>query len=473
MALPVLTVAEMRAWEQASWEAGIQPGGVIAQVGERLASEILRTTPGDARILILAGPGNNGNDARATVPHLTSRRVQLVNVSDPVSALPLVARGIAEHPALIVDGLFGIGLNRDLSPEWESLIGILNGAGIPIASIDVPSGLNAETGCPMGAAVQAQVTYTVGAPKLGMLQSGASLFVGRLEVLESVGLLGKVPGIPEEMADSHSRCYWTGASDFRGFPRARPRESHKGDYGHLVIIAGSHGYHGAAVLAARAALRARPGLITVITSPEVYLPVASQLAAPMVRRWTFPLELPPRTTAVLFGPGLAGEEVPPELQETLTLWWKSLEIPMIADASALDWLAVHRPEPGQLRVWTPHPGEAGRLLAISAARVNQDRVGAARTLSANVWTVLKGHQTTVSGPGSPLYFNSTGNPGLAQGGSGDVLGGYLGGLIAQPHLAAQPCTTIRYAVWSHGRAADRLESIRSSWSSEDLIDSLG
>ena len=178
---------------------------------------------------------------------------------------------------------------------------------------------------------------------------------------------------------------WTLPEDFAAWPPRRPVESNKGTFGHVAIIAGSLGYHGAAVLAARGALRAQPGLVTVEPQESVYLPVAAQLQAAMVRPWRAGRPLPKNSTAILFGPGLAADQLPDALKKELRALWKTFPGPMIVDASALDWLAAGRPDPSAdaVRVITPHPGEAGRLLGISAARsAGGPRCGVAAIIAA-------------------------------------------------------------------------------------------
>jgi NAD(P)H-hydrate epimerase len=157
------------------------------------------------------------------------------------------------------------------------------------------------------------------------------------------------------------------------------------------------------------------------------------------------------------------------------LWWES-PLPVVADASALDWLPPASASFKPLRVITPHPGEAARLLGLNSQQVQANRVQAVRDLSkkfGNTWVVLKGHQTLVGRSSGAVYVNSSGNPHLAQGGSGDVLGGYLAGLLTQPLLQADPLQAIRYAVWQHGAAADHLQCTRAAWVVEDLITELG
>ncbi len=467
MSLPVISVPQMREWERATWASGQSEAEVISRVGKKVARVALRLTHADDLILLLAGPGHNGDDVRAAREHLPGRHVALLNVSDPVADLAKLEAALASSPALLVDGLFGIGLNRPLDVAWIQFIGRINETRARVLAVDVPSGLNADTGETHGAAIQAQVTLTVGAPKAGLLRPGAGSFVGRLEVAADVGLLAcPHPGDQR----------WTVPEDFAGFPPARPAEGHKSNFGHLAILAGSLGYHGAAVLAARGAQRAQPGLITLYTHEPVYHAVAPQLQAVMVNLWSPTLKFPGAFSTVLLGPGLAAPDLPDEMKMIVRRMWRDLLVPVIADASALDWLPLGPVPRNTLRVVTPHPGEAGRLLKCSSQQVQANRPHALREIShrlGNSWVVLKGQQTLLGRSTGDLFINSSGNPHLAQGGSGDVLAGFLAALLAQPALQTDAARTLRYAIWQHGAAADALSATRANWIVEDLLGEIG
>ncbi len=456
----------MREWEKASWAAGRTEADVIDNVGRAIARRLEQLAGPGKRILFLAGKGHNGDDVRAARKHLGRERgALLLDVVDPAQGLEKFLEAGGGGFSWIADGLFGIGLDRPLDAHWRKLIEAVNGANLPILAVDVPSGLNAETGGVEGAAITADVTLTVGAPKRGLLK--AAEFVGRLKVLSDVGL---VP------CPFDSELNWTVKNDFTHLPPRRPVESNKGTFGHLAIYAGSFGYHGAAVLAGRGALRARPGLVTVFPQESVYAPVAAQCQSVMVHAWQSGKALPKSCSAILFGPGLAAPELSDTVKEEMRTHWHKTPLPVVADASALDWLLPGPTPPGVIRVMTPHPGEAGRILGSSAASVQADRVLALRELSkqwGGCFVVLKGHQTLVGRATGKIFVNSSGNPWLAQGGSGDLLGGYLAGLLAQPDWQNDPLTTIRYAVWQHGAAADRLSEARANWTVEDLSRHLG
>ncbi len=474
--------------KRSTWATGRTEAEVIRRVGGRIAQLALRLTrPGDA-ILILAGKGHNGDDARAAKEFLNDRKIVLLEVTDPRTALPEFQRSAGVPPAqrergpnagfagadrrgasatLIIDGLFGIGLSRSLDEHWKKFIAAVNATKIPVLAVDVPSGLNADTGQPQGAAIEATVTLTVGAPKVGMLQQSAWPFVGQLEVAEDVGL------IP---CPYQGELNWTLPGDFTGFPPRRSAAGHKGSFGHLAIIAGSFGFHGAAVLAARAAQHAQPGLITLFTQEAVYRPVAEQLQAVMVNVWKPETQLPESTSAILIGPGLAAPEITEAMKTPTQKLWRDSELPVIVDASALAWLEPNTAPKDALRVITPHPGEAARLLGMTSNNVQTDRPKALREISkrlGNCWVVLKGHQTLVGRSTGEIFVNSSGNPHLAQGGSGDVLAGFIAGLLAQPALQADVGKTLRYAVWQHGAAADALQAARTNWVVEDLVAELG
>ncbi len=392
--LPVLTVQQMRQWEKATWATGQTAAKVIQLVGRRLARRIVELSrPGDG-IWIIAGPGHNGDDARAALSGLGDRNVVLLNVTDP-------GRGRAEFlekiqscagcpPSWIVDALFGIGLNRPLDDPWRQLIDAVNNSGVPILAVDVPSGLNADTGEPEGAAIRADLTLTVGAPKVGLLKGPS--FTGRVEALSDVGLVG---------CSFDSELKWTEAEDFCGLPARRPVAGNKGSFGHVAIVAGCRGYHGAAVLSAWGALRARAGLVTVFPQENAYVPVASQLQSAMVHAWELGKSHPKNCTAVLYGPGLAAAAVRDSLKEEMRTTWHCSPLAMVADASALDWLDAGPVPPGVIRLITPHPGEAGRIAWIERRGRPGRSAGRTAGIVKKIWGLLRCSQGT-SNAGGPI-----------------------------------------------------------------------
>ena len=467
MSAPVISIAQMRAWEDATWQTGQTEDEVIYRVGQIVARRALELTMPGQGILLLAGKGHNGDDARAACEHILDRRVDLLKVDSPTDDLPGLEAALGQKPSLIVDGLFGIGLNRPLDEAWQAFIERVNASGIPVLAVDVPSGLNADTGATYGAAVCAAITLAVGAPKTGMLAPGAEQFVGRLEVATDIGLV-KCP--------EASELQWILPRDFLRFPPRRPTSSHKGSYGHLAILAGSVGYHGAAVLATRGAQRAQPGLITLFTHEPAYHVVASQLQAAMVKVWNTNQKIGTDYDAALIGPGLAAPDVADDLKLVARKIWRDSLQPVVVDATALDWLPLEPVPRNCIRVITPHPGEAARLLKCSVAQVQANRLHAVREISkrfGQCWVVLKGHQTLIGRHAGEVLVNSSGNPHLAQGGSGDLLAGYIAGLLVQPELQSNLAQTLGYAVWQHGAAADSLQTRRPNWIIEDLAEEIG
>lgn len=467
MPAPVISVAQMREWEKATWAAGKTESEVIARVGEIVARRVSQLTQAGELVLILAGKGHNGDDALQAAKHLPDQRVQECHVIDPKKGLSELNALLEQRPALIVDGLFGIGINRPLDENWVALIQRVNDSQTRVLAVDVPSGLNADTGEPEGVAIRASITLTLGAPKRGMLLPSAWPYTGRLEVAPDIGMI-KCPFTSE--------TNWTLPEDFDGYPPDRAAIANKGDFGRLAIIAGSLGYHGASVLTSRGAQRAQPGLITLHTSEAIYPAVASQLQAVMVHPWESDPMLPSNYNAILIGPGLAAEDLPETIKERTRKLWRESPVPVVVDASALDWLPPMPLPEKIIRVITPHPGEAGRILHISAKEIQANRPQSLREISrllGNCWVVLKGSQTLIGRNTGELIVNSSGNPQLAQGGSGDVLAGYLAGLLAQPMLQVNPLKTISYAVWEHGAAADRLTRTGRNWVVEDLVVEIG
>lgn len=469
MPAPVITVAQMREWEQASWSAGRVETDVIGRVGELVAKRARTMVRPGGRVLVLAGKGHNGDDARAAARHLPREcGVYVRNVTGAASEISEALAALEQRPALIIDGLFGIGLNRPLQDPWPGLIERINQLQTQVLSVDVPSGLNADTGEPEGAAIRATVTLTLGAPKRGLLLPAAWSHVGRLEVAADIGLAP---------CPHSSEMNWTLPEDFEDYPPARAATSHKGDFGHVAIIAGSLGYHGAAVLSARGAQRAQPGLITLHTPEAVYQIVASQLQAVMVSVWRPNQKWSGHYDAIMVGPGLAADNIPAVMRELVRDLWRHAPSPMVVDASALAWLEGVKPEqPDLVRVVTPHPGEAARILGGTAQQVQASRPDALRAVSerlGNCRVVLKGQQTLIGRSTGPILVNSSGNPHMAQGGAGDVLAGFLAGLLAQPAMQADPLKAISYGVWEHGAAADRLARARNNWVVEDLAAEIG
>jgi NAD(P)H-hydrate epimerase len=480
-AWPLVTAAEMRALDRHTIETLGVPGALLMELaGAAVARETDALRARDAAVWIFCGPGSNGGDGLVAARHLHLRGVpvRVVTVADPAAwrgdaadnARRLRALGVAtlagdaapDPGTVIVDAIFGTGLARDVEGPPAAAIRRIRAArpACRVLAVDLPSGLDADTGQPHGDAVAADVTVTIGLPKLGLaLEPGRSL-AGRVLVAR-VGIADAAPGA------THGAALWTYAGAARRRPE-RPRDGHKGRFGHVLVVAGSEGKTGAAALAGLGAARAGAGLVT-LACPERTLPV---LAARQSEWMTAPvpeaaggcfgrlaekpvLELAAARDVVALGPGLGRTEETRAFVRGVT---RSLANPLVLDADGLVAFEGALPELRARRaptVLTPHPGEAALLLGGSAAGVNADRPAAARRLAAETGAlvVLKGAATLVAEPGGFLLVNPTGGPALASGGTGDVLTGVIAGFLAQ---GLAPRDAAALGVFVHGLAADRL-----------------
>jgi NAD(P)H-hydrate epimerase len=482
---PLVTVAEMQALDRyTSASLGVPSALLMELAGAAVAREVERLRGHRAPSWVYCGSGNNGGDGLVVARHLHLRgaAVRVVPVSDPAgwrgdtaaNAERARAAGVSfaeanatpEPGAVLVDAIFGTGLSRAVDGAAAAAIGRIRDARrrCQVVAVDLPSGLDADTGQPLGACVAADLTVTIGLPKLGLaLEPGRGL-AGRV-VVARIGILDELPGIRTRAE------LWTRAAAARHVP-ARPRDGHKGRFGHVLVVAGSEGKTGAAALAALGAVRVGAGLVT-IACPESTQPV---LAASCSEVMTAPvpeaarrcfgraaekpvLELAAARDVVALGPGLGRDEESLAFARNVT---RALASPLVLDADGLiafvDVLAeLHaRRAP---TVLTPHPGEAALLLGSTAAAVNRDRVGAARRLASESGAVvaLKGAASVVATPDGLVALNPTGGPALAAGGTGDVLTGVIAGLLAQG-LAAREAAVL--GVFLHGAAADRIALLR-------------
>jgi hydroxyethylthiazole kinase-like uncharacterized protein yjeF len=464
---PVLLTADLRKVEQAAL-AGPNPAPLMARAG-LAAAELARSLAGDSGkpILILAGPGNNGGDALVVARHLKQWwfKVTVICPGDPgkysgdaaaalrdwqaaggeiISGLPVVQE---QDWALVVDGLFGIGLQRDLSGDYAALIETINSLDAPILALDIPSGLDADSGRVLGCAITADHTITFIALKPGLLTLDGPDHCGTLHVAD-LGLDSEIAAAP------HGVLIADGVLDTLLPPR--PRNSHKGTYGSAGIIGGAHGMTGAALLAGRAALKCGAGRVyaglLAGDAPRVD-PLQPEL---MLRPADGVLRLD-HLTALAIGPGLGDA---PDAAEYLD-WALETEQPLLLDADALNLVANFAALKDKLKqrvttsILTPHPAEAARLLGCTTAEVQRDRVAAALRLAheCNAGVVLKGCGSLCAWPDGHWAINTSGNPGMAAAGMGDVLTGLIVGLLAQGVNERHALTA---AVYLHGAAADRL-----------------
>jgi hydroxyethylthiazole kinase-like uncharacterized protein yjeF len=346
--------------------------------------------------------------------------------------------------------LFGTGLSRPLSGSFRALVESLNAADVEVVSLDIPSGLNADTGAIMGAAVIACQTITFGHPKTGLLTSSAPDHTGELRVVDL--------GVPQRLGPALTpRARWLTQGDAVSWLEARPRSTHKGRSGRVLVIGGSPGKTGAALLSANAALRSGAGLVTIAAFADAVQSLDARVVEVMTRpieteRLEFSLDAAlANADAVVIGPGLGQEAIARRVVDHVVLVHPG---PKLLDADAITHFAGRAQElaraPGPCLL-TPHPGELGRLLGLSAQEVEADRFGALeRALELTHKSVLlKGPHTLVGEPGVPPWVVSEGHPALAIGGSGDVLSGITGASLAQ----LGPLRAGALGAFVHGRAA--------------------
>ncbi|HUR41335.1 MAG TPA: NAD(P)H-hydrate dehydratase [Verrucomicrobiae bacterium] len=453
--------AQVRELEARCVEAGTPSAALMQRAGAAAWRELLRRWPRAHRIAVLCGPGNNGGDGYvlAQIAADAGCAVEVWRVGAPPRRGDAVAArgewldGGAEREYrdealladVVVDAIFGIGLARPPEGASSSAIAAINAAraaGAGVLALDVPSGLDADTGAAPGAAVRADLTVTFIAAKTGLHTGQGPDLAGRV-VLDGLGVdAADTAGIAaiESLNEDTLRAL---------LPR-RARTAHKGHMGHVLLIGGEHGMAGAILLAARAALRAGAGLVSVATR-EAH---AAALTAAQPEIMCHGLEEPRQlrrlaeaASVVAIGPGLGRGEWGG------AVWSQSLTLaqPLVVDADGLNWLADNRSARPDW-VLTPHPGEAARLLESRSPDVQRDRFAAARELRTRCGgtIVLKGAGTLVQG--EALALCAHGNPGMASGGMGDVLCGLIAGLRAQGLSAADAA---RAGVAAHSLAADR------------------
>jgi len=471
----VLTAAQMRAVDAAAGALGMPSAVLMENAGRALAQAALGRAGPAGRFLVVCGPGHNGGDGLVAARWLRAWgrevRVELVGAPGQLRGEPartwqaLVATGPVEPPGpdagpgdAVVDALLGTGLSRapqGLHAEAVERINRWRAQGAYVVAADLPSGLDADTGRPFSPCVQADLTVTFGRWKVGLAVEPGASSCGLVELAEiglplaaEAGLAGPPLLLIEE-------------ASARALLPPRAADTHKGSFGHVLVVAGSPGKTGAAALAALGALRGGAGLVSVAARP---LDLAAILAhAPEVMGVALPGEGPlvdadvpallaavAGKAAVVVGPGLAIDR--PALLGLI----EGSAAPLVVDADGLNALA------GQLAplrgaraslVLTPHPGEAGRLAGVSTAEVQADRLGTARNLAAatGAVVVLKGARTLIARPDATAYLNPTGNPGMATGGTGDVLAGLIGALLGQGLAAADAAVV---AAFVHGLAGD-------------------
>ncbi len=413
----------------------------------------------DVKVFLLAKTDSVKGDAAANLKLLAAAHVPVVEI--PAETDLAAHLSDMKHQTYWIDALLGTGLNADVKGHYREVIDLINTFNRPVLAVDIPSGLNADTGQPCGACIQAAATATFAFPKIGHVSYPGAQYCGHVEVIDI--------GIPPAMVKAAEvRQQLISALSVQALLGRRPPDTHKGRSGHLLVIAGSTGKTGAAAMTATSALRAGAGLVT-LGVPKSLNPI---LEAILIEAMT--IALPDQGTgllleeafdtivhaaedkqAVALGPGLGTASHTRNLVSRII---REIDLPMVIDADGLNNLAGHM---GCLKgrknatILTPHPGEMARLSDVTTARIQQDRIGAARNLaqSSQTHVVLKGARTVIAEPGGRVWINPTGNPGMAAGGMGDVLTGLITGMLAQGCPASEACRT---GVYLHGLAADIL-----------------
>jgi len=478
--IPVLSRQQMRAYDELAIERFRLPSVVLMENAGRGAADVIARLVAipATRVTVVCGAGSNGGDGFVVARHLLARgadvQVVLADLAEKTTGdarinqdayqagggeLILVPPGSDLAPleealsraAVVVDAVFGTGLNRAVEGHLSLVIARINGCKGRRVALDVPSGLDADSGAALGTAVHAHDTVTFGQLKMGLLTPEGSRLAGRVHLVD----LGVPPsvvarvGYVAEVIETAAVASWIAA---------REVSVHKHAAGGVVALSGSPGKLGAALLVGRGALRAGAGLVTIASWPEVAFALESRVLEIMTARIDR-MRLPATLDAALagarvavIGPGFGTDEQAQAAVEHVVFGWDGVKV---VDADALSSLAG-RPEalaraPGQI-VLTPHPGEAGRLLGKKARDVERDRLGTAREIAARAHAVvvLKGSHSLVALPDGPVFVNTSGNPALATAGAGDV----LAGMLAAFACALPPVRAACAAVHVHGLAAD-------------------
>ena len=511
--MKILSVSEMREVDRLTTErCGISQQSLMEQAGGAVARFVARHfAPIEGRrVAVLCGKGNNGGDGFVAAGELREMgaepavflfgdanelrgeaaeafkrmrkedggAIAVREIRD--AAAWEAARGEILRARIIVDALLGTGLRGAAEGLFAQAIDAVNHRDerTRVVAVDIPSGISGDTGALAGgAAVMADYTVTFTAPKNGMLVASAAPFAGRL----TVAAIGSPAELVEEVAKENVR--WTEPWEFRRMPFHRKADSNKGLYGHALIVAGSVGKAGAAAMAAQGALRAGAGLVTVATPEPVLATVAG--FAPEVM--TEPLHATPAGTiardvfdsggfakilkgknALAMGPGLTTQEETRQFVKAVVANLSvpgmptaanGAAVPVILDAdglNAFDGCAKELRGNGRFLAVTPHPGEMGRLIGCTPKEVQANRLEIARKAAAdwNAHVILKGNWTVIAAPDGRAWINSTGNPGMSSGGTGDVLTGMLAGLAAQFGAEKNWAETLALGVYLHGMAGD-------------------
>lgn len=444
-------------------ERGIPGYTLMCRAGEAVFAAVRECRPGARRLAVVCGAGNNGGDGFvvARLAHRAGREVEVLELveasrlrGDAATARSeCVAAGVTPHPfdaarlaraEVVVDAVFGTGLDREVGGAWRAALEAIDGQGAPVVAVDIPSGLHADTGAVLGVAVHAAATVTFIARKAGLYSGEGPAYRGAL-YFDALGVPADLYGGLEPAA---LRLDPVGLARLLA---PRPRSAHKGCYGHVLLVGGERGMGGALRMAGAAAGRVGAGLVSLATRAEHAAALSAGAPELMAHGVGGPGDLGAllgRATVVAVGPGLGRGRWGVDLFGSLL----DSRLPLVVDADALNLLAREPVARGNW-VLTPHPGEAARLLSTDTGAVQRDRYAMARALAERyaAVVVLKGAGTVIqAGEGAP-WVAEVGNPGMASGGMGDVLTGVIAALLAQ---GLDPAAAARLGVYLHGAAAD-------------------
>ncbi len=463
------TADEVRELDRLAIEEFAIPGATLMEYAGKAAFDAIREKwPRARKLAVLVGTGNNGGDGFvvATLARAADYEVRLFQVGDASrlkgDALTMAQRWqdtggeIETFTAaldlggieIVVDGLLGTGLNAEVTGDWAAAIRAINNSHAAVLALDIPSGLDANSGAVLGVAVNAHLTVTFIGLKRGLFTGAGPRQVGQL-VYDDCHV---PPDVLMKISPSCSRLGFKGLGHLLG---SRPRDMHKGQCGHVLVIGGESGMSGAVRLASEAAARVGAGLVSVATRPVHAASISAACPELMAHPVDTVAALRPllaKASVIAIGPGLGQSDWSKQMLSAVL----EQDRPMVVDADALNLLAE---EPLERSQWilTPHPGEAARLLDTDTATIQQDRFGAVTKLQQRYGgtVILKGAGTLVASSDMPLGLCSEGNPGMASGGMGDVLTGVIAGLLAQRvQTDTMQALAARLGVCVHGRAAD-------------------
>ena len=483
--LPILDNDAMREADRHTIEDLGVPGIVLMENAATGVVDAIRETFPDARrILVICGPGNNGGDGFAAARHLHNGGldVELCLLGDPGRLSPDAATNhqlaeafgvpmaivedddlsviealLEDWPAdLVVDALLGTGTDRPLTGRFADLVDMVAASGIPVVAVDVPTGLNGASSEIPGAHLPADLTVTLASLKICHALPPACISCGEVAVVDI--------GIPPTAIEARCSLRMTENDDIALMLPSRSPDAHKGRFGHLLLVAGSPGRGGAVAIAAKSAVVIGSGLVTMAV-PEPVVPVVDAACLEAMTHSLFSddtgavagekglEDILDRMTAVAAGPGLGTGD---GADKTITWLLENWKGPLLLDADAINLLAglperlAGRDVPAVL---TPHPGELARLLGRSTVEILPDRLGAAREAArrSGAIVVAKGYGSIIAEPAGQAWVNPTGDVGLASGGSGDVLTGTIGALLAQ---GVDPLRTALVGCWLHGKAGE-------------------